>query len=115
MSWDTNQEPKSSRTYLVTTFILWRSHRALREFFSEVKSMEKLFNDIMGPLYWKGPQINDRISNFIVACLPSSNEDLIKTFIRHRIFFLNEIFKAQVETYFEQKVYERKLIRISKR
>lgn len=40
----------------------------------------------MGPIYLKGPNINQRISDYVIGNMPDSNSILIRSFIRQRIF-----------------------------
>lgn len=59
---------------------------ASEHFFEEVKQMERLFLNKMGTIYLKGPNINQRISDYVIENMPDSNSILIRSFIRQRIF-----------------------------
>ncbi|KAK7574185.1 hypothetical protein V9T40_011376 [Parthenolecanium corni] len=59
---------------------------ASESFFKEIKEMEKLFLIQMGPLYLKGPNINSRISGYVIENMSGSDSILIRSFIRRRLF-----------------------------
>lgn len=78
------------------------------EFFAEVQKMEGLFCQKMGSGILKGPRINSRIAEAIMAELPSSNPIFVKTFVRQRIFIRMKYFSEKSQELTHKRKLERK-------